>query len=91
MNKKELIDQVSSCAGISKAATQRAIDCYHQCITGALSQGERVGLVGFGSFSVTQRSARKGRNPQTGKEMTIGAKKVIKFRPGIHLSEKVQK
>lgn len=77
-------------AGISKADAKRALDAFIDTTSSALKKGDRVALVGFGSFSVSERSARKGRNPQTGKEITIKAKKVVKFKPGAELSTKVK-
>jgi len=77
-------------AGISKADAGRALDAFIDATSGALKAGDRVALVGFGSFSVTHREARKGRNPQTGKEITIAAKNVVKFKPGAELNAKVK-
>lgn len=77
-------------AGISKADAKRALDAFIDTTTAALKKNDRVALVGFGSFSVSERSARKGRNPQTGKEITIKAKKVVKFKPGAELADKVK-
>lgn len=91
MNKGQLIDQVAICAMISKSEAKRAIDCYHSCVAGALKKGDRVSVLGFGSFSVAKRSARKGRNPQTGKEIKIIAKKVVKFKAGSNLTYNIQK
>lgn len=91
MNKAQLIDAVASDAKISKADAQRAIDSTFDSITKALKKGERVALVGFGSFSVTRRAARTGRNPQTGKEIKIEAKTVAKFKAGLELSSEVNK
>lgn len=89
MNKAELIDAMSAGAGISKADAKRALDAFIGATTGALKKGDRVALVGFGSFSVSTRAARKGRNPQTGKEIDIAAKKVVKFKAGAELSSAV--
>lgn len=89
MNKAELVDAMAAGAGISKADAKRALDSFIDATAGALSKGDRVSLVGFGSFSVTHRAARKGRNPQTGKEITIAAKNVIKFKAGAELNSKV--
>lgn len=89
MNKAELIDAMASDAGISKADAKRALDAFVNTTTGALKKGDRLSLVGFGSFSVSKRNERKGRNPQTGKEITIKAKNVIKFKAGADLSDKV--
>ena len=90
MNKAELVESMAEGAGISKADAKRALDAFIDTTSSALKKGDRVALVGFGSFSVSERSARKGRNPQTGKEITIAAKKVVKFKPGAELSTKVK-
>ena len=89
MNKAEFVDAMAEGAGISKADAKRALDSFIDATAGALGKGDRVSLVGFGSFSVTHRAARKGRNPQTGKEITIAAKNVIKFKAGAELNSKV--
>ena len=86
MNKGQLIDAIASDSGLTKAASEKALNATIGAITGALKKGDRVGLVGFGSFSVVSRAARTGRNPQTGKEIKIPAKKVVKFKPGADLS-----
>lgn len=90
MNKAELVEAMAENAGLSKADAKRALDAFIDATTGALKKNDRVALVGFGSFSVSERSARKGRNPQTGKEITIKAKKVVKFKPGADLADKVK-
>jgi len=90
MNKAELIDSMASGAGLSKADAKKALDAFIESTTAALKTGDRVALVGFGSFSVSTRSARKGRNPQTGKEISIPAKKVVKFKAGADLSHGVK-
>lgn len=89
MNKAELIDAMASDAGISKADAKRALDAFVNTTTAALKTGDRLSLVGFGSFSVSRRNERKGRNPQTGKEITIKAKNVVKFKAGSDLSSSV--
>ncbi len=89
MNKAELIEAIASDSGLSKADAKRALDAFVSSTTGALKKGERVALVGFGSFSISARAARKGRNPQTGKEIKIAAKNVVKFKAGAELSESV--
>ena len=89
MNKAELVDAMAGGAGISEADAKRALDAFVDETTGALSKGDRVSLVGFGSFSVSHRAERQGRNPQTGKTITIAAKNVIKFKAGAELSSKV--
>lgn len=90
MNKAELIESVANEAKISKADAKRAIDAFVNNTTKALKKGDRVALVGFGTFSISKRAARKGRNPQTGKEIKIAAKKVVKFKAGADLATKVR-
>ncbi len=90
MNKAELIDAMAANAGLTKADAKRALESFVNATTGALKKGDRVALVGFGTFSVSKRAARKGRNPQTGKEIKIAAKKVVKFKPGNELSSTVK-
>ncbi len=89
MNKAELIDAMASEAGLTKADAKKSLDAFIKTTTGALTAGDRVALVGFGSFSVSTRAARIGRNPQTGQELKIAAKKVVKFKAGSELSDKV--
>lgn len=86
MNKAQLIDAIAADAGLTKADAKRALDSFVNTTTSALRRGDRVALVGFGSFSVSKRNARTGRNPQTGKPITIAAKKVVKFKAGADLS-----
>ncbi len=90
MNKAELIDQMAAQAGLSKADAKRALDAFVDATTGALKGGDRVALVGFGSFAISQRNARTGRNPQTGAPIKIAAKKVVKFKAGSELADTVQ-
>lgn len=90
MNKAELVEAMASDAGLSKADAKKALDAFINTTTKALKKGDRVALVGFGSFSVSTRAARKGRNPQTGKEINIKAKKVVKFKAGADLADKVK-
>ncbi len=90
MNKSQLVEQMATGAGISKAAAERALNAFMDAVMDAVSSGDKVTLVGFGTFYVTKRKARTGRNPQTGKKMKIPAKKVVKFRPGSRLSEAVK-
>lgn len=90
MNKAQLIDAMASEAKITKADARKALDAFISATTKALKKGDRVALVGFGTFGVAKRSARKGRNPQTGKEITIPAKKVVRFRPGSELSKSIK-
>lgn len=90
MNKADLINAIASESGLTKADAKRALDAFISTTSKSLKQGGRVALVGFGSFSVANREARKGRNPQTGTEITIPAKKVVKFKPGAELSDAVK-
>ena len=87
MNKAQLIDAIAEKAGLTKADSKKALDAFIEATSEALKSGDRIALVGFGSFSVAKRSARTGRNPQTGKEIDIPAKAVVKFKPGSELAE----
>jgi DNA-binding protein HU-beta len=90
MNKAELIEQVATGAGLSKADAKRALDAFIDATTKELKKKNgRVSLVGFGSFTVAKRAARTGRNPQTGQEIKIGAKNVVRFKAGSDLSDAV--
>lgn len=89
MNKSQLVDQIAAGADISKAAAARALDATIAAVTESLQAGEDVALVGFGTFAVKERAARTGRNPQTGKEITIAAAKVPSFRAGKVLKDAV--
>jgi DNA-binding protein HU-beta len=91
MNKGELIEKISKDAKISKAQAGDSLDSFISAVTATLSKGGKVTLVGFGTFSVSKRLARKGRNPRTGKEINIKAKKVAKFKAGTELAKKVNK
>ena len=90
MNKAELVDAMASDAKISKADAEKALNGFVKATTKALTKGDRVALVGFGSWSIAKRAARNGRNPQTGKAIKIAAKKVVKFKAGAELSGKVR-
>jgi DNA-binding protein HU-beta len=90
MNKGELVDAIASEAKITKADATKALDAFLNVTTKSLKKGDKVTLVGFGTFSVAKRAARTGRNPQTGKEIKIAAKKVAKFKAGAELASKVK-
>ena len=90
MTKAELVSKIASEAGITKSKADKAVDGLVSAISGALAGGDKITLVGFGTFSVAARSAREGRNPRTGKKIKIPAKKVVKFKAGKTLSEKVK-
>ncbi|WP_087111305.1 HU family DNA-binding protein [Parendozoicomonas haliclonae] len=89
MNKSELIDAIANSAEIPKASAGRALDAVIDSITGALTGGEPVALVGFGTFDVKDRAARTGRNPQTGQPIEIAASKVPSFKAGKALKDAV--
>jgi DNA-binding protein HU-beta len=90
MNKSELVDAMAEGANLSKVDAKRALESFLSVTGKALSKKDKVALVGFGTFSVSERAARKGRNPQTGKEINIAAKNVVKFKAGSELSDHVK-
>lgn len=89
MNKSDLIDAMAADAGITKAAAKAALESLTGNVTKALKKGDKVALVGWGTWSVSKRAARDGRNPQTGKTIKIAAKNVVKFKAGAGLSDAV--
>lgn len=91
MNKEDLVEKIASTHGISKTSAAGAINTMMGAVTDALKKGDRVTLVGFGSFSVSQRKARNGRNPQTGSVIKIAARRVAKFTPGFELKKAVNR
>lgn len=90
MNKGDLIKKIQSDAKLTKAQASAALESVTNTIGSSLKKGERVTLIGFGSFSVVKRAARKGRNPQTGKPLNISARKVAKFKAGAVLQKRVK-
>lgn len=90
MNKGELVDAIAKEAGLTKTDAGNALNAFVTNVTKSLKKGDNVQLIGFGTFSISNRSARTGRNPQTGKEIKIAAKKVAKFKAGKALSETVK-
>jgi DNA-binding protein HU-beta len=90
MTKAELVACMADEAAITKAAAALALDAYVDAVTKELKKNGKLGLVGFGTFSVVKRKAREGRNPQTGKAIKIPAKKVVKFKAGKGLADKVK-
>ncbi|HOI75337.1 MAG: HU family DNA-binding protein [Syntrophaceae bacterium] len=90
MTKAELIGAIAGEAGITKAAAGKALDAFMGAVAKELKKSGKLGLVGFGTFSVIKRKAREGRNPQTGKAIKIPAKKVVKFKAGKGLGDKVK-
>jgi DNA-binding protein HU-beta len=89
MNKAELISKIADDAGITKTQANATVDSFVDAVTKSLKKGDKVTLVGFGTFSVSKRAARNGRNPQTGAVIKIKAKKVAKFKAGKELSAKI--
>ncbi len=89
MNKTQLIDAMAADSGISKASAKKALESFLGNVEGSLKAGNRVSLVGFGSWSVSNRAARDGRNPQTGDIIKIAAKNVVKFKAGSELGKAV--
>jgi DNA-binding protein HU-beta len=89
MNKADLIAKIADDADITKTQANAALDSFVEAVTKTLKSGNKVTLVGFGTFSVTKRAARNGRNPQTGAVIKIKAKKVAKFKAGKELSAKI--
>lgn len=89
MKKVELIEAVAEQAGLTKADATRAIDATFAAITKALSNGDKVPLVGFGTFAVSERKAREGRNPRTGETVKIAARKAVSFKAGSALKDSV--
>ncbi|MBX0310818.1 MAG: HU family DNA-binding protein [Sulfurihydrogenibium sp.] len=91
MTKTELISKTAEKAGITKASAERVINAAIEAVAEALSKGERVAIPGLGVFNVKERRARKGRNPRTGKEITIPARKVVAFTAAKSLKEALNK
>jgi nucleoid DNA-binding protein len=90
MNKKELIEQVAALSGLSRNKAEQSVNAFINQTQNSLSQGDTLQLIGFGSFSVADRAARKGRNPQTGQEIHIPACKLPQFKAGNKLKEAVK-
>lgn len=90
MNKTELVDQIAAKAGLSKADSKKALDATLASLKDALAKGDKVQLIGFGTFSVNERPAREGINPSTKAKIKIAAKKVAKFKAGAELSDAIQ-
>jgi DNA-binding protein HU-beta len=91
MNKAELVDAIAKKTSSTKASVETTLDALMETVTGSLSKGDPVALIGFGTFSVSKRAARKGRNPATGAEIKIPASKVAKFAAGAKLKKAVNK
>ncbi|OWA37111.1 DNA-binding protein [Saccharibacillus sp. O23] len=90
MNKSDLISQVAEASELGKKEATKAVEAVFEAISAALQNGEKVQLVGFGNFEIRERSARKGRNPQTGEEIEIPASKIPAFKPGKALKDGIK-
>jgi len=90
MNKTELVAKVAEATELTKKDAAKAVDAVLDAIADALKAGEKVQLIGFGNFEVRERAARKGRNPQTGKEIEIAASKIPAFKPGKQLKDSIK-
>ncbi|MBU0765075.1 MAG: HU family DNA-binding protein [Bacteroidetes bacterium] len=90
MNKADLVAAIAKDSGLSKVASEKALNSLTESVKGTLKKGKSVTLIGFGTWSVSKRSARVGRNPQTGKEIKIPAKKVAKFKAGKSLASAIK-
>ena len=90
MNKTELINAIAENAGLNKADAKKALDATISAISEALKKGDKIALVGFGTFSVNERPARTGINPRTKEQITIEAKKIAKFKAGAELADALQ-
>ncbi len=90
MTKDELAGKIANESGITKAQAEKAVDGFVSAVSGALESGDSVTLVGFGTFSIGSRAEREGRNPRTGEKLKIPASKVVKFKAGKNLSERVK-
>lgn len=89
MTKKEFADLIAAKSGLTKADSMRAYDAFLEVSSDLLKKGERIQFLGFGSFAVAERPARVARNPRTGKEIKVAAKKVVKFKAGKQLADAV--
>ena len=90
MNKTDFIGEVANKAGFTKVDAKKAVDAFIKTVEGAVKKGDKVALLGFGSFTVVKKAARKGVNPKTKKPINIPARKVVKFKPGAALAKVVK-
>ena len=90
MNKTQLIDAIAAEAGLTKTDTKKAVDAFIKTTGEQLKEGEKIALVGFGTFSVSERSARVGRNPKTGEKIEVEKKRVVRFKAGSDLTNDIQ-
>lgn len=90
MNKSELVNAIAEKSGLSKVDAKKALDATIEALGCALAKGEKIALVGFGTFSVVEKAARQGINPRTKETITIAARKTVKFKQGADLTEKIK-
>ena len=90
MTKADLIARMADDSGTTKAVAEKALNSFIDAVTEALSKGDKITLVGFGTFSVSERAQREGRNPRTGEKLIIEASKVVKFKPGSKLKDEIK-
>ena len=90
MNKTQLIDAIAAEAGLTKVDAKKAVDAFIKTTGEQLKDGEKIALVGFGTFSVSERPARMGRNPKTGEKIEVEKKRVVRFKPGSDLANEIQ-
>ena len=90
MNKSELVDSIATKTGLTKKDSTAAVDAYHEIVAESLAAGHNLALAGFGTFEVSERAAREGRNPATGEKLQIAASKAVKFKPGKALKDSVK-
>lgn len=90
MNKTELVEKIAVGSGLGKAEAKKALDAMVEAVKNALAEGDKVQLVGFGTFSVSERPEREGINPATKEKITIAAKKVVKFKAGAELADAIK-
>lgn len=90
MNKSELIDAIAGKSGLTKADSKKALDATLEAVADALAAGEKVALIGFGNFAVVEKEARQGINPRTKEKIEIAARKVVKFKAGAELDNRVK-
>ena len=90
MNKTQLIDAIAAEAGLTKVDAKKAVDAFIKTTGEQIKDGEKIALVGFGTFSVSERPARMGRNPKTGEKIEVEKKRVVRFKPGSDLANEIQ-
>lgn len=90
MTKAELVGKMADDAGVTKAVAEKALNSFITAVSEALAKGDKITLVGFGTFDVAERSQREGRNPRTGETIVIPSSKVVKFKPGSKLKDAVK-